>query len=320
MAKTKIADVVVPEVYLPYFRQKTTELDALIASGVMGSPENFSFPSTGGDTVNVPYWTPLTGDDEVLDDDGALTPGKRTAGRMAARVHFRGKAWQANELAAALAGSDPHEAIVMEDVKYWQTRRQTALISSLTGFFTTAAAANVHDISGGAAAAAVADGSAFVDAAQKLGDHKGNLAVIVMHSATEALLAKQKLIEYETVDGKSDRIPMYLNKRVIVDDSLPAAGGVYTTYLMGLGSVSYTPGSPVGFTNVETDRDSLAGDDLFIRREAFILHPSGAKWVEDTVAGASPTNAELANADNWGMWENAKNVPIVQFKHRIAAA
>ena len=194
------------------------------------------------------------------------------------------------------------------------TRRQKAMLSSLKGFFDTAAVANVHTITG------VADGAAFVDAAQKLGDHKGNLAVIVMHSATEALLAKQKLIEYETVDGKSDRVALYLNKRVIVDDSLPVTGGVYTTYLMGLGSVTYTPGSPVGITNVETDRDSLAGDDLFIRRESFILHPSGARWIENTVAGASPTNAELENGANWGMWENAKNVPIVQFNHRIAAA
>lgn len=317
MAITQIADIIVPEIYNPYFDKLTTRLDAFIQAGVVGGLDNITFPD-GGDTINVPYLNDLSGDSEILDDDGALTPAKRTAGKMRARVQFRGKAWAANELAAVLAGRDPLDNIATLDVKYWVGERQKVLLNSLAGFFTTAGAANVLDITGGTGAAAVIDGSSFVDATQKLGDHKGTLSLVAMHSATEAVLAKADLIQYVEESGQSDRIPTFMNKRVIVDDSLPVDTGDYTTYIFGANSVGYTAGNPPKLTRTETDRDSLRGDDFFIRREAFIMHPQGADWTESSVAAASPTSAELATAANWALWEDQKNVRIVQFKHKIA--
>ena len=318
MAVTQIADLIIPEVYNPYFDKLTERLDAFVQSGVVGGLPNISFPD-GGDTVQVPFLNDLSGDSEVLDDNGALTPAKRTAGKMRARCQFRGKAWAANELAAALAGRDPLDNIATLDVKYWIGERQKMLLKSLEGFFTTAAAANVLDITAETGAAAVIDGSSFVDATQKLGDHKGMLSLVAMHSATEAVLAKADLIDYIEVSEQSDRIPTFMNKRVIVDDNLPVDTGEYTTYIFGPNSVGYTPGNPPSITRTETDRDSLRGDDFFIRREAFIMHPMGADWTESSVAGAAPTNAELATAANWALYENQKKVNIVQFKHRVAA-
>jgi len=68
-------------------------------------------------------------------------------------------------------------------------------------------------------------------------------------------------------------VPTYLGKRVIVDDGLPAADGVYTTYIFGEGAFGLGEGAaPVP---TEFDRDSLAGDDIMINRRHFILHPRG---------------------------------------------
>jgi hypothetical protein len=65
----------------------------------------------GGQTVPMPFWQDLQGSDEVLSDLGALTTGKITATSDTAVIHNRGKAWSTNDLAGALAGSDPARQI-----------------------------------------------------------------------------------------------------------------------------------------------------------------------------------------------------------------
>lgn len=97
----------------------------------------------------MPFWSDLTGDDEVLSDSGALTPGKITAGQDEAVILRRGRAWGANDLAAALAGDDPMGAIADLVASYWARMMQKALINTLTGVFASASmSGNVHDISG----------------------------------------------------------------------------------------------------------------------------------------------------------------------------
>ncbi len=67
----------------------------------------------------------------------------------------------------------------------------------------------------------------------------------------------------------------------------------------------------------ETDRDSLAGDDIPINRQHFVLHPRGVKFNAATVLGSSPTNAEAETATNWTRVFDNKNVRMVAFRHRI---
>jgi hypothetical protein len=135
-----------------------------------------------------------------------------------------------------------------------------------------------------------------------------------MHSATETFLAKNDLIEYIRESDANPRVPTYLGKRVIVDDGLPAANGVYTTYIFGEGAFGLGEGAaPVP---TEFDRDSLAGDDIMINRRHFILHPRGVAWQN---ANGNPTNTELATAANWERVYEPKNVRIVAFKHKLEA-
>lgn len=317
MAKTQIADIIVPEVFNPYVIQRTAELSALVQSGiVVPNPELDKLAKAGGKTINMPYWDDLTGDDEVLSDSGALTPQKITAGQDVAVLLMRGKAWSANDLAKALSGDDPMKAIGDLVAAYWARMEQKTLISVLTGAMGSALMAdNVLDISGESQAAdQLIDGDSFLDATQLLGDAKDRLTAIGMHSAVETYLAKLNLIEYVRESDANPRVPYYMNKRVIVDDGMPVSSGVYTTYLFGQGAIGRGEGeAPVP---VETDRDSLAGDDILINRRHFILHPRGIAFT-GTAAGASPTNAELSTTTNWTRKYENKNIRIVQFKHKI---
>jgi len=185
---TKIADVIVPEVFNPYVIQRTMELSALVQSGIVQNlPEFDVLASAAARTVNMPFWQDLTGDDELLDDQNPLTPGKIEAAQDEAVILRRGRAWGANDLAANLAGDDPMRAIAELVAAYWARRMQAILVAKLAGVFSAATmAVNVHDITAAAPASDCISGNTFVDAAQQLGDAKEQLTGVLMHSATEA--------------------------------------------------------------------------------------------------------------------------------------
>lgn len=316
MAATKIANVIVPDVFNPYVVEKTAELSALFQSGIIRPDAALdTLARTGGTLLQMPFWTDLTGADEVLSDAAALAPQNIAASKDIARLHARGKAWGVNDLAKALSGDDPMAQIGNLVADYWARRFQALLISTLTGVFAAASmSGNVHDISAVAGADAFT-GSTFIDAAHKLGDAESKLTAVMVHSLVFATMRKQNLIEFIPNSEGVYNIPTYLGKRVIVDDSMPVSSGVYTTYLFGEGAIGYGEGeAPVP---TETDRDSLAGEEYLINRRHFIMHPRGVKWNEASVAGEFPTNAECEAAANWTRVYENKNIRIVKFVHKI---
>jgi hypothetical protein len=315
---TKITDIIVPSVFNPYVVERTAELSALVQSGiVVPNPELDRLATSGGKTINMPFFDDLTGDDEVLSDSGALTPQKITSAQDVAVLLMRGKAWGVNDLSKALSGADPMKAVGDLVAQYWARQRQKTLFATLKGAFASASmAGNVHDISALVGEAAVIGGSSFIDAKSKLGDAADRLTAVAMHSATYAKLEKDQLITYGKDPVTGADVPFYLGKRVIVDDGCPASGGTYTTYLFGEGAVGLGNGqAPVP---TETDRDSLAGEDILINRQHYILHPRGIAFTSSSVAGSSPTNGELETGTNWNKVYDNKNIRIVKFVHKLA--
>lgn len=313
---TKIADVIVPEVFAPYVINRTTEKSALWQSGIISNIDEATLlAQKGGALINMPFWQDLTGESEVLSDSTPLSVNKIQAKSDVAILHARGKAWGANDLARALSGDDPLGAISELAATYWAREMQKITLSTLKGIFGAATmAGNLADISAQSGENAVISGDKFIDASFKLGDEVDQLSAVAMHSATAAVLAKQGLIE--TVRDADGVIlyQTYMDKHIIVDDGMPVESGVYTTYLFGAGALGYgevTPPVPV-----ETDRDTLQGTDILINRRHFILHPRGVKW--KGAAGIAPDNAGLATQSNWERVYDPKQIRIVAFKHKLA--
>lgn len=332
MPATKVSDIIVPEVFVPYVIERTAELSALVQSGIVVPDEGLDeLARKGGVMVQMPFFSDLTGADEVLSDAAPLTVGKIGTGKDVARLHMRGKAWGVNDLARALSGADPMNAIANLVAMYWNRREQALLISTLKGVFLDNSLNDSGDlisdiaIDAGAAAtdANLIGGEAIIDAAAKLGDAAGGLTAIAMHSVPFTRLQKLQLIDWIEVNGARaengadaiDRVPTILGKRIIVDDTCPVEAGAtsgfkYTSFLFGPGAIGRGEGAaPVP---TETDRDSLSGEDILIHRRHFILHPRGIKWVETSVAGESPTNIECELDINWDRVYEKKNIRLVQ--------
>jgi hypothetical protein len=327
MAVTQISDVIVPEVFNPYMMQRTSEMARFFLGGIATQDSRFdALATSGGRLLNMPFWNDLTGDDEVLSDSGSLTPDKINAGQDIAALYMRGKAWQVNDLAKALSGSDPMAAIAELVAEYWARKYESVLIASLDGVIADNVANDSGDMVADVSGATNADvtsatkfsGDVFVDGQATFGDSTGDLAGIAFHPTVYHALKKIDNISFLKESMGELEIETYRGLRVIVDRKLPftAAAGTgsgdaaakYTSYLFGAGAFALGQGNaPIP---TETDRDSLAGNSVLITRQHFLMHPRGVKFTDTTVAGSSPTNAETALAVNFDRVYERENVRI----------
>lgn len=267
---TRLQDLIVPEVFSGYVTAQTMERSALCQSGIIANDEVMDALASGPATIcQMPYLEDLAGESETMTDAGAIVPGKMGAGKDVARKQARAKAWGASGLAAALSGADPMGAIGERVADWWARDMQRVLLATMEGVFASASmAAKVLDISAKSGNAALFSPEAFVDASQLMGDAKELLTAVAMHSDVEAYLAKQQLIEYLPGALAGTRIPVYMGKRVIVDDGVPFDKGTKkgAMYLFGEGAISLGNGTHPRIVETEVARDGLAssGEDFLV--------------------------------------------------------
>jgi hypothetical protein len=334
MAKTAVADIIIPTEFEKYAIERTAELSAFGQSGIVESaPEFNELAAGGGREVKMPFWKDLTATRQILSDSGSLTVNKITSDQDIARIHNDAQVWSVNHLAKVISGDDPMQAIVDLVAEYWARTDEGLIISALKGVFAAASMSGNKLTIGAEATGSYADatklnGVTFVDATQKLGDRGDRLTAIAVHSATEAALRKLDLIDFVPDSEGKMTIKTFQGRRVIVDDNMPVRAGttsgqVYTSFLFGPGAFARgtapLDGEPLqggfGTEGVELARVPLDSDTVLINRRRYILHPRGVKFTSASVAGDSPTNAELENGANWTrVWEN-KNVRIVAIEH-----
>lgn len=326
MAVTQIADVIVPEVFNPYVIEQTADRANFYMGGIVSTDTALNtLASSGGKLLNMPFWQDLSGDDEILSDSGALTPAKITAAQDVAALLMRGKAWQVNDLATALSGDDPMRAIGNLVADFWARKYRDVALSSLKGVIASNVAGTSDmtvDVSGATnvdvTASTKFSSDVFIDGQATFGDAFGGIAGIGFHPDVYWNMLRLDPTAFEKESEGDLTVETYRGLRVIVDRNIPftAAGGAldgdtapfYTTYLFGTGAIGMGQGgAPVPS---ETDRDSLAGNDILVTRSHFLMHPRGVAFQNATVAGAAPTNAELALAANWSRVYERENVRI----------
>lgn len=319
---TRIADVVVPEIFSPYVQQMTQEKSRLIRSGAITLDAQLNSALAGGGlTFNEPSFKDLDNDAEnVSTDDPATdsTPNKiGTATEIQVRLS-RNNSWSSMDLSGDLAGADPMQAIANRVSDYWTRRQQAAFVATLNGVFADNAAAPTgtehvqndmtHDVSGASFVDGVTNFSAeaFIDATATMGDSMEDLTMVMVHSIVYARMLKNNLIDFvsDSVNGNAVRIPTFLGREVIVDDGVPRSSGVFNTWLFGRGAVRGGMGSPKVPT--EVDRKPAAGNgggqDVLFNRTEWIIHPVGHAYA-GTPPNGGPSNASttnnLAHADSW---------------------
>ena len=320
---TKLQNVIQPEVFTEYVTNRTMELSALLNCGIMTNDTQFDILASSPNTlINMPFWQDLEGIEETVEEGGYYKPLGINASKDVARKQMVGNMWASNNLTSLLSGSDPMAAIGDLVASYWSRNMQARLLCTLAGIFKAPTMAEkVHDISMLPDADGLLSGESFIDATQLMGDAKALLTGIMMHSATEAYLAKRDMIQYLQESTGTDRIPYFMGKRVIVDDAMPydTASKTSCMYIFGQNAIALGNGKHKDILETELDRDagSHAGEDYLINRKLFIMHPRGVKWTESSIAKNFPDRKELVAAANWERVFEPKQVRIVLHTFRL---
>lgn len=318
--KTKLADLIVPQIFEQYMLENSPKLSRLITSGIARTSEEMTTLANGaGVTINVPFLKPIGGASQIIGDTNALTTNKMISDNQVGVRLVRGNAWEFTDIATILSGADPIGALYEQLAKYWANEEQTIMIQILKGLFGIGGCLSVThtvDISSQSGAASNISAEQTLNAKQKLGDNAFKITSVAMHSAVYTYLQKKNLIEFIPDSRGEIAFTRYLGYNVIVDDEMPADGGVYTTVFFGNGAFSYGSGTPNGLVPIEADRDILGSSEVVVSRRSFVIHPNGCSW-DNPIANATPSNNELADPSSWGKVFEDKNIAMVALKHKI---
>jgi hypothetical protein len=318
MATTKIADVVVPEQMASMANAEILKSLDFLKTGLAVKDYNNVDIREHGHFAEVPFYNELTGDDEVITDSASLTPDKITTGKDIGVVCHRGKAWGGRQLAAIVSGDDPMKEISRQVGTYWSKRIRTAIINTLNGVLngTNGVLKDTH-----ASRVGVTTGTKVLlshqtalTAMNLIGDAMDDFEVMVVHSKVFTDMINAQLVSFP-YDTDPQRVKIktwkkYLECDVIVSDDVPVDAGVplykkYTTYFGKKGSIY------LGMQRElmsETDRDSLAFEDILATQVHFVPHLKLVKW---GVTTQNPTNAQLATGTNWT--KVAANDKLIKF-------
>ena len=329
------SDVIIPEIFVPYVVEATTNLDRFLQSGVVAQMPQLN-GTEGGDFVNIPFWSAnLAGDQEVLSDSTSLTPGKIGTGKQTGVQLHRGRAFEARDLASIAAGSDAMAAIGNKLAAYIANQRQKDLLACLEGCFgslnantSSSAFFNMCVDSASGDAPTVLSARTVAAARAKLGEQGDKLTTLAIHSNTYFDLVERKLIDYVGVNdvrGTSTtqsggtmanayagdgRVPTFCGLNVIVSDDVTQTGSSpnkeFAAYFFQNGSVGSGEQAAL---DIESDRDILAKSDAVSYDAHYCYHPLGSRW---KVSTTNPAVSDLQTASNWEKVFEDKNLGIVR--------
>lgn len=254
-----------------------------------------------GDAVNYDGKTDITATSTKTFNQGVVVVG-------------RAKAWVERDFAYDITGGvDFMENVAQQISEYKETIDQDTLLAILEGVFAMTGAKNLEFVNGHTSDIS-AEGEGKVTATtlnsatnKACGANKKKFSLVIMHSDVATNLENLNLVEHlkhTDKDGVTRDLEMYTwnGKLVLVDDDMPVSDeGVYTTYALGNGAISFEDvGAKVPYEMARDPKTNGGQDTLYIRQRK-VFAPFGISYEKASQASASPTDAELKAGANWSL-------------------
>jgi hypothetical protein len=327
---TALANVIAnADVFGQWVIQRSTLLSNIDTSiAVVDDPDLIDWATRKGSNVfDYPRYNPLdrTAAPKIANqNDGVAFGGAAVAAPLGITTFqeravrsYRSQWWSASQLSKYfnLYQDDPLDRILGDIGGYWDYRNQVQYLSAWQGVFAdndlAPAGADTHligDLTLDVSAAGVfTDGQTnftaenYINARQKMGDHKNDLGVIITHSVVEATMEKNDLLDF-VKDSTGNAPSTYRGLPIIINDSMTkGAGQVYHTYIFGRGSTGraiVNPEVPVEMSR-HAEGGNGQGQTVLWSRICSVYHPYGYRFVGTPAADGGVSDAELAAAANW---------------------
>lgn len=316
MAETRITNVIVPEVFDQYTSEKSIYQSAFYRSGAVQVDTNINAKLAGGGKLfTLPTWKDIAGTSGDIPVEGTdATVNALTTGEADIRRQYRVKAWGSSDLAGVFAGDKPIDAAMQMVNNYWAQAYDQVALKTLYGVIVDDIANDSSSITNTTTASFSLDG--VLDTQALVGENQEGFSVIVMHPVTYAKAKKLNAIDFVKESEQGMPVPTYAGMKVIVSRNATLVSTTYTTYMLKPGAFKFGENNSI-IIPTELDRDSLlgGGTDYLITRRNFAMHPAGFSFLEGSVAGVSPTDAELILDANWNKIWNAEACGIVAYQH-----
>lgn len=329
MAVTRLSDLIQRTAFQKAALTESIRRSALMGSGIIQQDAEISrlLGLNAGYDYTFEYFDDLadTTPNQSTDNPADIATANKisTATNKGVKI-MRNNGWGAANLTANLSTTgDPMVAIAGRIGAYWARHYDITAINLVRGVIADNIANDsgdmVKDIS------AVSNGQkitfdAIVDAAQTLGDAKDQLTTLVMHSSQKVVLLKDQVTN-KVFDANGNLLyEEILGFRILESDNVYNAAGVYDAYLFKSGAIGMGFGSPKKPEEIENTPSAGNGEGIETvwSRRHFSLHPYGFDWAAGSVAGLSPTNAELALAANWNRKYERKRVGLAVLRSKNA--
>lgn len=332
MALTQITDIVNPAVFLQYQKDYTPQLfDLLGSSAITGVPAEVSAQMrAGGTIIDMPFWNDIArGEPAITNDDPSSigVPKNVTASQEKARKLFLAEGWSQADLAGMIAtgsAKDPLAQISDNIALYWRNAAQTTIIKVLDGIRADNAANDssdmrysvYSDIATPLAANKISP-AAITRARLTMGEMMNEIGTIVMHSKVYGDALDQEAISFVQPSNLPYQIPRFAGMNVVVSDSCTLSTGysntpMYRSYILGAGALAWDEEMPANAVEIHREpmQGNFGGTTTLITRRNRLFHVKGYSFISGSVAGKSPTWAELATAANWDRKRARKSVRI----------
>ncbi len=337
-----LADIVKRNNLSTYVSEAIKERSAFLKSGAV--VRNSLLDATeGGTRIQVPEFNPITPTEEILDgtatwgtsNQGHLTPQKIGTDTQIATICHRGFAYAVDDIAVLAAGEDPMGHIrnqIADAINKLNSARLFSLLDGLFGSTFGPLGANSLDLSKGAASGADTDNfltaSTVARGRSLLGTRGDELDTLVVHPSVAYYLYQVGMLTFSTsaltpngavtwggggVGVNETSIGQFAGMNVVIDSQVntvhPGTTGhqkEFRCYLIKSGTILEGEQSPL---SIESDRNILSKQDVMSVDYHSAYHVMGTKW---TAATDNPTNALLANDNNWAITYDADLIPIVE--------
>lgn len=340
MATLQLSDIIDVIVFDDIESENDPTKTAFYTSGVIVQSDLFNtLANASGRTAELPFWRDI--DHSVEPNYSSDQPDRAVPQSIVQDVQETRKChvnngWSTMDLTVELAfGQNAMQRIRDRVSMYWTYYWQKRLISTALGILNANVNGNFATQSPGDAGdmvidVAIEDGdaagpaelfsqSAFINAVFTMGDRAEEFNVIVVHSVVMKTMVTQEQIEYIIdADGRT-RIPLYMGRRVVVDDSSPVIPGLttgfkYISILFGSAMFAYGEGQPQVPTEVWRDPQTGdgGGEEQLWTRRTWLIHPFGHTNNAAVATGnaGQQTLADLRDESNWTRVLDRRNVPL----------
>ena len=272
----------------------------------VGSTTGFAYVAMRGD---------LSGDADNYDGETDILAPESEHYEQGVVAVGRAKAWTQRDFVYDSNVPDFMDGVARQVALYKDDLDIKTLIATLEGIFAcdTAFAAS-HTLNITSETEPAVSAATLNRAIHKAcGEGRRKFTAVLLHSDVAATLENLNLLEFMQYTDKEGitrdlSLGTWNGKVVVISDRLPAVHGededeneiiTYTSYVLGEGAFSVEDvGVKVPYEVVRDPR-ARGGEDTLFMRQRKVFAPYGFSYLKAAQSTASPTDAELADPDNW---------------------